>query len=86
MQPASLPLMWRERVRPRRFGMMLPGDARACRSAARATGILLDPVYSLAAWEVAQGMCSDRGQAVVMLHSGGALGLHGLAQRWPDDF
>ena len=86
MQPGSLPLLWRERVRPRRFGTMLAGDAEACRSAARATGILLDPVYSLAAWEVAQEMCRGGEERIVMLHSGGALGLHGLAQRWPDDF
>ena len=73
-------------MRPRKFGSMLPGDAEACRAAARATGILLEPVYSLAAWEVAQDMCRQQREGVVMLHSGGALGLHGLAQRWPDDF
>ena len=76
---------------PRKFGNVLPEDIEACRKAARETGILLDPIYSLAAWETAQSMCADvqvmeQGKRVVMLHTGGALGLHGLAQRWPEAF
>ena len=94
MQPdqhQDLPLEWMERIVPRKFGNVLPGDIEACRRAARDTGILLDPIYSLAAWETAQSMCagvqvSEQERRVVMLHTGGALGLHGLAQRWPEQF
>lgn len=56
---------------------------------AQETGILLDPIYSLAAWEVAEGMAVAPGAeqgSVTMLHSGGMMGLFGLAQRFPDQF
>lgn len=51
-------------------------------------GILLDPIYSLAAWEVATHMIqSHQGDCrTVMLHTGGALGLQGVAQRYPEWF
>lgn len=53
-------------------------------------GILLDPVWTLAAWEVAQQLSQqtgDQGQVPVMLHTGGsALALQGLSQRFPDLF
>ena len=51
-------------------------------------GILLDPIYSLAAWEVAtQMMQTHQGDCrTVMLHTGGALGLQGVAQRYPEWF
>lgn len=66
--------------------------------AAKRHGILLDPIYSLAAWEVASEAAEllqtkfsatdheGYGCKVVMLHTGGACGLHGLAQRCPDSF
>ena len=54
---------------------------------ARAHGVLLEPMYSLAAWEAAEQLAaSSMPGDVAMLHSGGGLGLHGLAQRFPDDF
>lgn len=58
---------------------------------ARETGLLLDPVYSLAAWEAAVELAAQRracgdSTPVVMLHCGGGLGLHGLAQRFPESF
>ena len=53
-------------------------------------GILLDPIWTLAAWEVAQqlsGQPADEGQVSVMLHTGGsALALQGLSQRFPEIF
>lgn len=53
-------------------------------------GILLDPIWTLAAWEVAQqlsGQLVDEHQVPVMLHTGGAaLALQGLSQRFPDLF
>ncbi len=86
---AALPLDWVERARPRRFGNVLPGEVAACRNVARDHGILLDPMYSLAAWEAAEQMASTKDRTpggVAMLHAGGSLALHGLAQRFPDQF
>ena len=54
---------------------------------AQSSGILLDPVYSLAAWQAscqASRMMPD--EHTIMLHSGGALGLHGIAQRYESWF
>ncbi|GIL43850.1 hypothetical protein Vafri_1445 [Volvox africanus] len=129
---ALLPLRWLPRPSPRRFGKVLPGEIAACKLVAQLYGIGLDPIYSLAAWEVAsreavadvaiamasasatlpvrtavatsvqdadQGALNSHGcksgsncshveglPYVVMLHGGGALGLHGLAQLSPTDF
>ncbi|CAL8470386.1 g9928 [Coccomyxa elongata] len=85
----ALPLHWRQRVRPRKFGAVLPGDVATCRQVAQEMGILLDPIYSLAAWEVAEEMAGKTGAeegSVAMLHSGGMMGLFGVAQRFPDQF
>ncbi len=67
--------------------------ASVCVQVAKAYGIGLDPIYSLAAWEAAVAAAAEDeaaapGQAprVVMLHCGGGLGLHGLAQRMPESF
>ncbi|KAL4440249.1 hypothetical protein ABPG75_003250 [Micractinium tetrahymenae] len=100
-------LSWVPRLVPRRFGKVLPGEVAACRAVAQRHGILLDPIWNLAAWEVASqaaqaAACgdqsghssgpgssggSDAGEEVVaMLHTGGHLGLCGLAQRFPDQF
>ncbi len=62
---------------------------------AKQHGILLDPIYTLAAWEAASAAAQESSQAaapvqdhkrIVMLHTGGAGGLHGLAQRFPESF
>ena len=54
---------------------------------AKEHGILLDPVYSLSAWETSVQMVeSSPATKVVMLHTGGALGLQGVAQRYPEWF
>ena len=91
LEPAALPLDWVERLRPRRFGNVLPSEVDACRAVARAHGILLDPIYSLAAWEAAAELAArpeaaGGGGQVAMLHAGGGLALHGLAQRFADQF
>ncbi|GIL81921.1 hypothetical protein Vretifemale_10682, partial [Volvox reticuliferus] len=130
---ALLPLRWLSRPSPRRFGKVLPGEIASCKLVAQLYGVGLDPIYSLAAWEVASREAvaevvmatatattlpaktavatatsvrdADRGAVsavgcegdsncshvealthVVMLHGGGALGLHGLAQLSPTDF
>uniref|UniRef100_A0A453FAM8 Tryptophan synthase beta chain-like PALP domain-containing protein n=1 Tax=Aegilops tauschii subsp. strangulata TaxID=200361 RepID=A0A453FAM8_AEGTS len=71
-----------------RFGKVLGGEIASCRQVARQTGILLDPVYTLAAWEQAVDLCRGDGREakVAMIHTGGTLGLFGLAQRYPQHF
>ncbi|KXZ44202.1 hypothetical protein GPECTOR_71g563 [Gonium pectorale] len=115
---ARLPLRWLPRRTPRRFGKVLHSDIEACKQVAQQYGIGLDPVYSLAAWELAAELAEaelaaelavgaeagskaaeaevEAGGAggerphlhprVLVVHGGGALGLHGLAQRYPDWF
>lgn len=55
---------------------------------AKQHGVLLDPIYTLAAWEMGWKLVQDATNydTVVMLHTGGALGLQGLAQRFPGEF
>ena len=87
-------LQWAERAAPRKFGRVLPGEIARCREVAQRTGIVIDPIWSLAAWEAAEALASEQaaaggggsGRTVVMLHTGGMLGLCGLAQRYPDQF
>ncbi|CAI9093070.1 OLC1v1028478C2 [Oldenlandia corymbosa var. corymbosa] len=76
---------WVERRSPRKFGNVLKGEVEECQRIAQQTGILVDPVYTLAGWELATRFSQDEGThndaKVVMLHTGGTLGLFGLAQR-----
>lgn len=61
----------------------------ACQQIAQETGILVDPVYTLAAWETTMllfGKEVEGGPEVVMLHTGGTLGMFGLAQRYKNYF
>ncbi|CAM6096302.1 unnamed protein product [Calypogeia fissa] len=87
-----LPLSWTERWKPRKFGRILPGEVRTCQSIAQQTGILLDPIYTLAGWETGTRLSLESwtegkgSEIVVMLHTGGTLGLFGLAQRYPEEF
>jgi D-cysteine desulfhydrase len=70
-----------------RFGKVLDGEITMCREIAQQTGILLDPMYTLAAWEQAVKLCcGDNETKVVMIHTGGTLGLFGLAQRYSAQF
>ncbi|PNY08730.1 1-aminocyclopropane-1-carboxylate deaminase-like protein [Trifolium pratense] len=80
---------WVERERPRKFGNILDGEMVVCQQIAQQTGILVDPVYTLAAWETAMLLSSEEdegGAEVVMLHTGGTLGMFGLAQRYKNYF
>ncbi|KAG9445524.1 hypothetical protein H6P81_011652 [Aristolochia fimbriata] len=82
-------VQWVERIRPRKFGNVLKGEVEVCREIAQQTGILVDPIYTLAAWEQATLACqeeAERGVKVVMLHTGGTLGMFGLAQRYKTHF
>lgn len=72
-----------------RFGNVLEGEVEACQQIAQQTGILVDPVYTLAAWETAMLLSSNEaegGPEVVLLHTGGTLGMFGLAQRYKKYF
>ena len=79
-------LIWIPRETPRKFGNVLPGEVRKCGEIASRFGVLVDPIWTLAAWEAAvsaSSSCDD----VIMVHTGGALGsLCGIAQRWPEEF
>nr|CAD1834896.1 unnamed protein product [Ananas comosus var. bracteatus] len=81
-------VQWVERIHPRRFGKILDGEIETCRHIARQTGILLDPMYTLAAWEHAVSLARDAEDdaKVVMLHTGGTLNMFGLAQRYRSHF
>ncbi|XP_022966679.1 D-cysteine desulfhydrase 2, mitochondrial isoform X2 [Cucurbita maxima] len=80
---------WVERFRPRKFGNVLVGEVETCKQIAQETGILVDPIYTLAAWEMATFL-SQKGAKVkadvVMLHTGGTLGMFGIAQRYKSYF
>ena len=72
-----------------RFGRVEKGEIEMCRQIARQTGILVDPIYTLAAWE--QAMCLSQAEEesssnVIMLHTGGTLNMFGLAQRYTSQF
>ncbi|CAH9132009.1 unnamed protein product [Cuscuta epithymum] len=78
---------WVERLAPRKFGNVLRGEVKKCQIIAQETGILVDPVYTLAAWESAMQFSRDESsKAAVMLHTGGTLGMFGLAQRYRSYF
>lgn len=66
----------------------MEGEIEACQQVAQQTGIPLDPVYTLAAWEMATGITCARedDSNVVILHTGGTLGMFGLAQRYASYF
>ncbi|XP_027099626.2 D-cysteine desulfhydrase 2, mitochondrial isoform X1 [Coffea arabica] len=79
---------WVERNRPRKFGNVLKGEVEECQRIAQQTGILVDPIYTLAAWELAAQLSQEQGASagVAMLHTGGTLGIFGLAQRYKPHF
>ncbi|WJZ80680.1 hypothetical protein VitviT2T_000580 [Vitis vinifera] len=80
---------WVERDHPRKFGNVKKGEVEACQQIAQQTGILVDPIYTLAAWELATLLSQEEakgGAKVVMLHTGGTLGMFGLAQRYKSYF
>ncbi|XP_073004712.1 putative D-cysteine desulfhydrase 2, mitochondrial [Typha latifolia] len=82
-------VQWVERFHARKFGRVLNGEIELCRQIAHQTGILLDPIYTLAAWEHAASLSLSKEAEdgkVVMLHTGGTLGMFGLAQRYTGYF
>ncbi len=84
---AAARLAFPPRAAPRKFGSVLPGEVALCARLAAQHGVLLDPVWTLAAWEAAEAAAlADPARPVIMLHGGGALGLAAAAQRWPGEF
>lgn len=71
-----------------RFGNILKGEVEECQKIAQQTGILVDPVYTLAAWQLSTQLSLElrEDEKVVMLHTGGTLGMFGLAQRYKPYF
>ncbi|KAG6426755.1 hypothetical protein SASPL_110988 [Salvia splendens] len=78
-------VQWVDRRAPRKFGNILKGEVEECRRIAQETGVLVDPIYTLAAWDLAtqlsQAELGVQDAKIVMLHTGGTLGMFGLAQR-----
>ncbi|KAH6826679.1 Pyridoxal-5'-phosphate-dependent enzyme family protein [Perilla frutescens var. hirtella] len=81
-------VQWVERRIPRRFGNILKGEVEECRRIAQQTGILVDPIYTLAGWDLATQLSQNDGEdaKIAMLHTGGTLGMFGLAQRYKSYF
>lgn len=79
--PAAPQVVWSERTPPRRFGTLLPNEVRDCRALARQSGILVDPVYTLAALDAVRIANRRARQRTVWVHTGGVLGLEGIASR-----
>ena len=81
-------LQWVPRTVPRKFGNVLPGEVLQCSGIAAQYGVVLDPIWTLAAWEAAleESAVEDDNREVIMLHTGGGLGLCGVAQRYPEEF
>ncbi|XP_023638454.1 D-cysteine desulfhydrase 2, mitochondrial isoform X2 [Capsella rubella] len=80
-------IKWIHRQHPRKFGKVLEGEVEMCRKIAQETGVLVDPMYTLAAWETSTELAqNEKSSIVVMLHTGGTLGMFGLAQRYKSCF
>ncbi|XP_047963659.1 D-cysteine desulfhydrase 2, mitochondrial isoform X3 [Salvia hispanica] len=79
-------VQWVDRRVPRKFGNILKGEVEECRRIAQETGVLVDPIYTLAAWDLATQLSQVQDAKIVMLHTGGTLGMFGLAQRYKSFF
>jgi 1-aminocyclopropane-1-carboxylate deaminase/D-cysteine desulfhydrase-like pyridoxal-dependent ACC family enzyme len=86
-------LSWIPRDKPRKFGNIEKNEVVKCREIGSRYGVLVDPIYTLAAWEAtvntsSKGSNSDENVSdVIMVHTGGVMGsLCGIAQRWPEEF
>ena len=83
--PADLPLEWTPAGR--RFGECSRADVEACARLSQESGIAVDPIWTLRAYEAARERAEATGEATAWVHTGGAAGaLDGAAQRWPGHF
>ncbi|KAL6567873.1 hypothetical protein OROGR_001541 [Orobanche gracilis] len=89
-QEALLHLRFISRGPSSQFGNVLKGEVEECQKIARQTGILVDPIYTLAAWDLATRLSQNEEEEedtkLVMLHTGGTLGMFGLVQRYKSYF
>ena len=81
LAPSALPLTWHPRRRPRRFGTFYEEDVRACVRVTRQTGIVLDPIYTLGAWNHCEDTEFDG--HTCLIHTGGGLNVLGAWDRKP---
>lgn len=77
----DLALDWVPRTPARRFGAVRPEDISRCTEIARATGILTDPMYTLAAVTHIEAHHRLRDDGLIWVHTGGMLNLFGASQR-----
>lgn len=82
-QPLTPPLQWADRPLKRRFGKVSPEDMHRCVQIARATGVLVDPLYTVASWERLEQLPHPTDTRYIIVHTGGGLNLMGAASRWP---
>lgn len=75
-------VIWCERSSPRRFGRVLDGEMERCASLARETGVIFDPIYTLAAWDYVEGLRRGERKRSILVHTGGGMNLFGLVQRF----
>ncbi len=77
-------LSWQKRAPSRRFGTVKQVDIERCQQIARHTGILFDPIYTLASYESLCQQPRTQDARTLLLHTGGALNLFGALSRRPD--
>lgn len=82
--PQSLPIDWFDRCVPRRFGKIYQEDIQDCVNIARHTGVILDPIYTLAAWRHCQRR--PHSKQTCLIHTGGGLNLMGAIDRHTEWF
>lgn len=68
-------VQWLHRNSPRKFGNILKGEVEECQKIAQKIGIIVHPVYTLAAWQLLTQLSLELGEdeKLVMLHTGGTL-------------
>ena len=75
-----------DRQPPRRFGKLIATEIRRCHAIARRTGVLFDPIYTLAAYDALCVMPGDQDAHTLLIHTGGALNMAGVMSRKPHLF
>lgn len=76
-------IVWAERTPPRRFGKLMPEELRRSRTIAKSTGYITDPLFTLAALDAALASNRRTRRRTVLIHTGGLLGMEGIANRDP---
>ena len=79
-------LIMLDRRPPRRFGKLVAAEIIRCRQTARLTGVLFDPIYTLAAYDELCHQSEEHDARTLLIHTGGALNLFGVMSRKPHLF